>query len=143
MASLTRIIAGAILLSPKGEFLLQKRDNIPHILFPGKIGLFGGHVETGEKPIETAIRELDEETGLNLPASEFELLVNYQTRYPDGAEVHGTFYIVRDITILPENVTEGSLLVVRAENIGETLINMTPATSFIIKTYLDLDVSRD
>ena len=40
-----REIACAILIDPQGRFLLQRRDDAPNILYPGKIGLFGGHRE--------------------------------------------------------------------------------------------------
>lgn len=43
------------------KFLLQLRDNIPHISFPGKWALFGGHLEPGETPEVGLKRELIEE----------------------------------------------------------------------------------
>jgi 8-oxo-dGTP pyrophosphatase MutT (NUDIX family) len=49
------------ILHQEGQFLLQLRDNIPGIVYPGYWGLFGGHLEPGELPIETLRRELQEE----------------------------------------------------------------------------------
>lgn len=43
------------------KFLLQLRDNIPGILYPGHWGLFGGHLEPGETPDIAVKRELLEE----------------------------------------------------------------------------------
>jgi 8-oxo-dGTP diphosphatase len=43
-----RNFACAILIDTFGRFLLQQRDNVPGIVNPGKIGLFGGHREAGE-----------------------------------------------------------------------------------------------
>ena len=43
-----REVSCAIILDTLGRFLLQLRDNVPGILQPGKIGLFGGHREDGE-----------------------------------------------------------------------------------------------
>jgi hypothetical protein len=37
--------SGAILVDAAGCLLLQQRDNLPEILYPGKIGLFGGDLE--------------------------------------------------------------------------------------------------
>ena len=44
-----------------GKFLMQLRDNIPEILYPGVWGLFGGHLELGENPEAGLKRELLEE----------------------------------------------------------------------------------
>jgi hypothetical protein len=43
-----REVAAALMIDTRGRFLLQQRDNIPGILFPGKIGLFGGPREGDE-----------------------------------------------------------------------------------------------
>lgn len=45
------------------QFLLQLRDNIPTIVFPGYWCLFGGHLEAGETPDAALRRELQEEIG--------------------------------------------------------------------------------
>ncbi len=42
-------------------FLLQLRDNIPNIAYPGHWGLFGGHLDPGETPEVAVVRELQEE----------------------------------------------------------------------------------
>ncbi|MBR8830250.1 MAG: hypothetical protein N5P05_002911 [Chroococcopsis gigantea SAG 12.99] len=59
-----RLVAMAI-LSRDGKYLMQLRDNLPHILYPGHWGLFGGHLERGETPEEGLIREVMEE--INYP----------------------------------------------------------------------------
>lgn len=41
--------------------MLQLRDNVPGILYPGYWGLFGGHRSSGETPEEALERELWEE----------------------------------------------------------------------------------
>lgn len=46
-----------------GQFLMQLRDDIPHILYPGVWGLFGGHIEPGESADTGVRRELMEELG--------------------------------------------------------------------------------
>ena len=46
-----------------GQFLLQLRDDLPHILFPGHWGFFGGHLEPGEDANTGMRRELYEEIG--------------------------------------------------------------------------------
>lgn len=43
------------------HFLMQLRDEVPGILYPGHWGLFGGHLELGESPEAGLRRELLEE----------------------------------------------------------------------------------
>lgn len=51
------------ILHVSGQFLMQLRDDIPGIIYPGCWGLFGGHIETGETPLYALKRELMEEIG--------------------------------------------------------------------------------
>jgi 8-oxo-dGTP pyrophosphatase MutT (NUDIX family) len=52
--------AHAILLL-NGKFILQLRDNKPHIENPNKWSLFGGKIEKGEEPAGAIRREIFEE----------------------------------------------------------------------------------
>ena len=56
------------ILYQKNKFLMQLRDNIPGILYPGYWGLFGGHIEPDETPDIAVKREILEEIGYNLPS---------------------------------------------------------------------------
>jgi 8-oxo-dGTP diphosphatase len=57
------VIAILYYVQPDGSrrYLLQLRDDIPTIAFPGKWGFFGGAVEEGESPDDAVTRELEEE----------------------------------------------------------------------------------
>ena len=43
------------------KWLLQLRDDIDSIIYPGHWGLFGGHLDPGETASEAVVRELQEE----------------------------------------------------------------------------------
>jgi len=52
------IFVALAILEQDGRFLMQLRDDIPTILYPGVWGLFGGHLEAGESPEIGLKREL-------------------------------------------------------------------------------------
>jgi 8-oxo-dGTP diphosphatase len=54
-------VVALLLRSNEDLYLLQLRDNIPIIEFPGHWGLFGGTIEHGESFREASFRELKEE----------------------------------------------------------------------------------
>src|SRR5215468_6548023 len=72
-----REVAAALLIDTRGRFLLQQRDNVPGILFPGKIGLFGGHREGDETFLECAVREVHEEISYFISPERFEHLASF------------------------------------------------------------------
>ena len=56
------------ILHTSDRFLMQLRDNIPGIAYPGYWGLFGGHLEPGEVPEVALKRELIEEINYTPPS---------------------------------------------------------------------------
>jgi 8-oxo-dGTP diphosphatase len=55
------------MLEREGRWLLQLRDDIEGIVHPGCWGLFGGHLDPGERPEQAVLRELQEEIGWGAP----------------------------------------------------------------------------
>jgi 8-oxo-dGTP diphosphatase len=55
------ITVAIAILYRQNSFLMQLRDNIPGIVYPGCWGFFGGHIEPGETPEVAVRRELKEE----------------------------------------------------------------------------------
>lgn len=49
------------IIHQKDKFLMQLRDDLPNILFPGHWGFFGGHIEPQENADIGIKRELQEE----------------------------------------------------------------------------------
>jgi len=67
MAVDARISVAIAILYQGDRFLLQLRDDIPSILYPGYWAMFGGHLEPGEHPDDGIRRELLEEIGYAPP----------------------------------------------------------------------------
>jgi 8-oxo-dGTP pyrophosphatase MutT (NUDIX family) len=82
----------AIAILPReGKFLMQLRDNIPTILYPGLWGLFGGHIEPGETPEVAVKREVLEEIG-------------YAIEQPQKFGVYGDDRVLRYVFYAPLSV---------------------------------------
>jgi 8-oxo-dGTP pyrophosphatase MutT (NUDIX family) len=58
-----RPVVAIAILHQGHRFLMQLRDNIPTIRYPGYWALFGGHLEPDEDPDQAVRRELQEEIG--------------------------------------------------------------------------------
>ena len=59
----------AIIVVDRERYLMQLRDDLPGIWYPGHWGLFGGAVDAGEDEISALRRELAEELELELQAA--------------------------------------------------------------------------
>jgi 8-oxo-dGTP pyrophosphatase MutT (NUDIX family) len=104
----------AIVLDTEDRLLLQERENIPTIVLPGMISLFGGHREAGETFAECIARELNEELSYFIAPERIEHLGTHR-----GADIDigvGTavceYFLVRGVPLDEIVVTEGTLLVV-------------------------------
>ena len=60
----------AIVVVDRERYLMQLRDDVPGIWYPGHWGLFGGAVDAGEDEIAALRRELREELELELQTAE-------------------------------------------------------------------------
>ena len=84
---------GALLLLVRadGAVLLQHRDDIPTIDYPGRWAVPGGAIEAGETPEQAAVREIAEETGYRIAQSALKLIaVRSDDRY--GVPVQRHFF---------------------------------------------------
>lgn len=130
-------IAGAVLISEEGNLLLQRRDDNPAIFSPNMISIFGGSAEAGENNLlDVAMREIREETGLNLAASEYETLVEFENQYPDGRHIKGKFFLLTKIDKSVLEITEGSLIEIPVSEVGKYIHEMVPTTCFAVSLYL-------
>jgi 8-oxo-dGTP diphosphatase len=133
----TREIAAAILIDTIGRVLLQRRDDKPDILQPGKVGLFGGHREGDESFIDCVVREVAEEISCHVPAERFQRLLCLDGPDPDRSEgrVKGQIFIAYDIPTDELTITEGQLLVVCPGDISKLRSELTPVTIIALDAF--------
>lgn len=62
---------GALLVTPRRQYLLQHRDDRPDIFFPDFWGNFGGGIDQGETPLEALRREISEELQYTVTSATF------------------------------------------------------------------------
>ena len=104
MSSLPIEVAIAI-LPRDGKFLMQLRDDIPTILYPGLWGLFGGHIEAGETPEIAVRREIMEEIG-------------YELTNPQKFDCYSDDRIIRHIFYEPLTVSVDRLVLAEGWDLG-------------------------
>ena len=133
-----REVAAALVIDQRGRFLLQQRDDVPGILFPGKIGLFGGHREGDETFLECVVREVHEELSFFIPPERFEHLASYRgiDPYSAGGTLWRELYVTRDVPVEPLIVTEGSLLIVEIADLPALVPRLAPSADAAIHAFL-------
>jgi 8-oxo-dGTP diphosphatase len=132
-----RAIAAAVVVDTAGDLLLQLRDDKPDIIYPGGIGLFGGHREGNETALECVTRELAEELTYDLAPERFVPLASREGEDTErrGGTFRGDFFIVRDIPRDEIVVTEGTLLVVAPDDLARIKNKLTPTARFALDAY--------
>jgi 8-oxo-dGTP diphosphatase len=132
-----RAIAAAVVVDTAGDLLLQLRDNKPDIIYPGGIGLFGGHREDNETALECVTRELAEELTYEIAPERFVPLASREGEDTErrGGTFRGDFFVVRDIPRDKIVVTEGTLLVVAPDDLARIKSKLTPTARFALDAY--------
>lgn len=120
-----REIAVSVVIDTQGRYLLQRRDNIPGIMHPGMISLFGGHREQGETYLQCVAREIAEELTYLAKSNDFEHLIDVDLHEGDD-RVRGSIFLLRNVPTDELVVTEGSLLTVNRENLSQFENELTP-----------------
>lgn len=133
-----RQAACAILFSSCGQLILQQRDDVPGIVYPGLVSLFGGHLEAGEDPHHCVQRELEEEIGVRLPLNALEPFFIFRTRFsePGERDVEISIFIASGLRADTLHVTEGSLLLMPLPHVRQHYARMTPTTSYALSEFL-------
>ena len=98
----TRPQCGLLIENSEQQVLLQLRDDIPDIPWPGTWGTFGGQVEDGETPLEAIEREIREELSYDIPEPE------YFGDFPyDGYDIYMYRLLIPGLTLDDVTVLEG------------------------------------
>ena len=82
--------ASIIMADSHRRVAMQLRDNKPNVGSADCWGLFGGMIEPGERPLDTIIREMKEELGIDLDARRLSLVKRLLS--PTGIRSHVFFY---------------------------------------------------
>ncbi len=74
----TKILISLVILEDaQGRVALQLRGNVATIANSDRWGLFGGHAEAGEEPLQAAVREVQEELTCILDRAKMKFLQSY------------------------------------------------------------------
>lgn len=84
----------ALIVDEQRRYLLQLRDDVPSIRFPGHWGLFGGSAEPGEALEPALIRELSEELSFEPSKVSQMSEIFYRPAYNQNALYRKTFFVV-------------------------------------------------
>lgn len=135
--STRRETSGAILIDSLGRFLYQLRDDIPEILYSGKIGLFGGHREGNETFLECVVREVYEEIGYFVPSERFAHLVRYEGTDPRGGTLYCEIFVANNLPADQLLITEGTLLTIKREDFAAVESGFSPTARFAVNAFLN------
>lgn len=132
-----RAVSCAIIVGTCGRLLLQQRDDIPGIIHPGLVGLFGGHREPGETAQDCLVRELEEELGQRFPNERVEPLLSLVADFGSAGESYDMgLFVVRGVALDALRVMEGQPLIADRTSLQSLYARMTPATSFAVRQFL-------
>ncbi|MEW6248478.1 MAG: NUDIX domain-containing protein [Nitrospirota bacterium] len=93
--SLSASNAVAALIQLEDErYLMQHRDNVPHIWYPGYWGCFGGAVDEGEDPLEALKRELYEELSFSITKAIYFTRFDFDLRKIGKGTYYRIYYVV-------------------------------------------------
>ncbi len=113
-----------VLVRPDGKFLITKRVETKHWA-PGWWEVSGGGVRAGETSDEAVIREVFEETGLDITGDKRELALTYHRENPG----QGDNYFV-DVYRIEKEFTEEDVKVQEEEVAGYMLADLAQIEQF-------------
>ena len=85
----------AIITVEDGRYLMQLRDDIPRIFYPGHWGCFGGAVGAGEDGLVALWRELGEELEMQAPAANEFIKLFFDLSRLGQKQCYRTYYEIK------------------------------------------------
>jgi len=115
--------------------ILMMRRSLAKKAFPGYWVIPGGHIESSEDPAFCAVRELREETGIEIKTSDLHLTYIAMHRHLDRMEDYHIFAFKINLTQKPDELKqteEGELRWLKISEIDQ-LENMFPPIKYYFK----------
>lgn len=124
----------AIITVEDGRYLMQLRDDIPRIFYPGHWGCFGGAVGTGEDGLQALRRELVEELEMPIAAADEFVRFDFDLGKLGQKKCYRTYYEVRstEAEVSRFVLHEGAEMRLITAAALFALSNVTPYDSFAI-----------
>ncbi|MCL2542042.1 MAG: NUDIX hydrolase [Nocardioidaceae bacterium] len=135
--------ACVVLVDPQGRVLMQERDEHAKIA-PEQWGLCGGHLEKGEAEVDGAVRELREETSVDLRTSE----ITYFGRFEVFHKETGTLDTLA-VFAAPTALTDADILVGEGRQIvfvdppSALELDLTDSAALALPAFLASDLYRE
>ena len=119
----------AILVTADGRYLLQHRDDIPHIWYPGAWALFGGGIDPGESEHDALVRELREEIGFAPRTATVFTRFRFDFEFGGAGTCLRTFYEVpiTEADVATMQLSEGQAMRLVP---GDEALRLTPMTGY-------------
>jgi 8-oxo-dGTP pyrophosphatase MutT (NUDIX family) len=90
----TEDAAAAVIIVGNSGYLLQLRDDMPGIFYPGHWCCFGGAIHPGEMVRDAVRRELAEELEFNVTHCHEFIRLDFDLAGVNGKKIHRTYYEV-------------------------------------------------
>lgn len=125
-----------------GPFLLQKRTRRDHSEYAGKISLFGGRREGAETPVECAIREILEETGLAISPDDLHYIASVEAMNEGGNASFGSIFFhgvdsARELRRL--KIVDGKAILVAESDVCRYWPKLTSIAAFALSAYAEMN----
>ncbi len=136
-----------VLIKAQGEgpFLLQERTRGKGVQYPGRFSMFGGRREGQETAEGCAVREVLEETGLELNAVDLTLLARVESQNERGALTAGHLFLSEGLPfdILKDlDIKDGGGVFLKRNEVPRQWARLTSITHFAIGAFEELERLR-
>lgn len=134
------LLASVILVDERGWLLLQERDEHAPVA-ADKWGLVGGHVEPGEDWDHAMLRELQEETGLQVEGLElwFDEVVQHSPKVSTHLADHWKIWVARVALSDADIVLGEGRQIVFVDPATFDSLDLAPATAHLLPMFLESD----